>query len=61
LGLTWAADGHEVKLVRYDNKIRGYITNTTLPANIPRSRITAGRWAGRVSWARWPCVPAMTR
>jgi vitamin B12 transporter len=39
LGLTWAADGHEVKLVRFDNKIRGYMTNTTLPINIPRSRI----------------------
>ncbi|MBX3658067.1 MAG: TonB-dependent receptor [Ramlibacter sp.] len=39
LGLTWAAGGHEVKLVRFDNKIRGYMTNTTLPVNIPRSRI----------------------
>jgi hypothetical protein len=39
LGLTWAALGHEVKLVRFDNKIRGYMTNTTLPINIPRSRI----------------------
>jgi vitamin B12 transporter len=39
LGLTWAANGHEVKLVRFDNKIRGYMTNTTLPINIPRSRI----------------------
>ncbi len=39
LGLTWAAGGHEVKLVRFDNKIRGYMTNTTLPINIPRSRI----------------------
>lgn len=39
LGLTWAAQGHEVKLVRFDNKIRGYMTNTTLPINIPRSRI----------------------
>lgn len=50
LGLTWAADGHEVKLVRYDNKIRGYITNTTLPANIPQSRITGWTlgWQGKV-------------
>lgn len=39
VGLTWAANGHQVKLVRFDNKIRGYITNTTVPANIPRSRI----------------------
>ncbi|MDO8277195.1 MAG: TonB-dependent receptor, partial [Burkholderiaceae bacterium] len=28
-----------VKLVHFDNKIRGYMTNTTLPLNIPRSRI----------------------
>ena len=39
LGLTWAAGGHEVKLVRFDNRIRSYMTNTTLPINIPRSRI----------------------
>lgn len=38
-GLTWAAGGHELKLVRFDNRIRGYMTNTTLPINIPRSRI----------------------
>ncbi len=39
LGVTWASSGHEVKLVRYDNKIRGFMTNTTLPINIPRARI----------------------
>ncbi len=39
LGLAWNTQGHEVKLVRYENKIRGYITNTTLAANIPQSRI----------------------
>jgi vitamin B12 transporter len=63
LGLTWAANGHEVKLVRFDNKIRGYMTNTTLPINIPRSRIDgwtlgyegkAGRLgAARVARTRW--------
>lgn len=39
LGLTWSAGGHEVKLIRFDNEIRGYMTNTTRPANIPRTRI----------------------
>ena len=39
LGVTWAANGQEVKLVRFDNKIRGFMTNTTLPINIPRVRI----------------------
>ncbi|MFT3720730.1 TonB-dependent receptor domain-containing protein [Pseudorhodoferax sp.] len=39
LGVTWSAGGHEVKLVRFDNKIRGYITSGTNPTNVPRSRI----------------------
>ena len=39
LGVTWAASGQEVKLVRFDNEIRGFMTNTTLPVNIPRARI----------------------
>lgn len=39
LGLSWTAGEHEVKLVRFDNRIRGYMTNTTLPLNIPRSHI----------------------
>ncbi|MES2635594.1 MAG: TonB-dependent receptor [Pseudomonadota bacterium] len=34
LGVTWSAAGHEAKLVRYDNKIRGFMTNTTLPINV---------------------------
>jgi len=52
LGLTWAQGGHEVKLVRFDNRIRGFMTNTTLPINIPRARIDgwslgyAGQLAG---------------
>ncbi|WP_083745707.1 TonB-dependent receptor domain-containing protein [Variovorax sp. KK3] len=39
VGITWSEGGHSVKLVRYDNKIRGFITNTTRPENIPRARI----------------------
>lgn len=39
VALTWSQDGQEVKLVRFDNRIRGFMTNTTLPQNIPRARI----------------------
>ena len=39
LGVTFTQGTHEVKLVRFDNKIRGFMTNTTLPVNIPRARI----------------------
>ncbi|GAB3766873.1 TonB-dependent vitamin B12 receptor [Ramlibacter monticola] len=39
LALTWAQDGHQVQLVRFDNRIRGFMTNTTLPQNIPHARI----------------------
>ena len=39
LGVTWSGSGQELKLVRFDNRIRGYITSTTVPQNIPRTRI----------------------
>lgn len=39
LQLTWSDAGHEVKLVRFDNRIRGFMTNTTLPQNVPKARI----------------------
>ena len=39
VGVTFSQGGHSVKLVHFDNKIRGFITNTTLAANIPRARI----------------------
>jgi vitamin B12 transporter len=39
LGVTYSDNGQTVKLVRFDNKIRGFITNTTSPENIPRARI----------------------
>ena len=38
-GLTWSDAGHTVKLVHFDNKIRGFITSTTIAANVPRARI----------------------
>jgi vitamin B12 transporter len=39
LGLTWSEAGHTVKLVHFDNKIRGFITPTTTAANVPQARI----------------------
>ena len=39
LGLTWSEADHTVKVVRFDNRIRGFITNTTLPINVPQARI----------------------
>jgi vitamin B12 transporter len=39
LGVTYSENGQTVKLVRFDNKIRGFISNTTTPDNIPRARI----------------------
>ena len=40
LGVSWSEAGHSVKLVRYDNKIRGFITSSTTPVNVPQARIT---------------------
>jgi vitamin B12 transporter len=57
LGIAYSAGGHKVKLVRFDNKIRGFITSTTAPANIPKARIDGwtltydakvGPWSWRV-------------
>jgi vitamin B12 transporter len=39
LGLTYTQGAHELKLTHFDNRIRGFMTNTTLPVNIPRARI----------------------
>ena len=39
VGVSWSAAGHELKLVRFDNRIRGFITNTTRAANVPQARI----------------------
>ena len=50
VGVTYSQAGHSVKLVRFENKIRGFITSATAPANIPRAKIdgwTAG-YDGRV-------------
>ncbi|MEO6291691.1 MAG: TonB-dependent receptor, partial [Burkholderiaceae bacterium] len=39
LGVTYSENGHTVKLVHFDNKIRGFITGTTKAESIPRARI----------------------
>ncbi len=39
IGVTWTAGGHSVKLVHFDNRIRGFIPSGPLPANVPRARI----------------------
>jgi vitamin B12 transporter len=39
IGIAYSAAGHSVKLVRFDNKIRGFITSATASANIPKARI----------------------
>lgn len=39
LGLAWSDSGQTVKLVHFDNRIRGFISNTTIASNIPRARI----------------------
>jgi len=40
VGIAWTQGAHTVKLVAFDNKIRGFITNAFKPENIPRARIT---------------------
>ena len=39
LGVTYSENGQTVKLVRFDNKIQGFITGTTKAESIPRARI----------------------
>ena len=38
-GLDWTQGNHHVKLIRFDNKIRGFITSGNAPVNLPRARI----------------------
>ncbi len=43
VGVTYSEAGHSLKLVHFENKIRGFITSTTAPANAPRAKIEG--WA----------------
>lgn len=45
--IAWATGATEAKLTRFVTRLRGYITNTTIPQNIPRSRIDG--WSAQVS------------
>ncbi len=58
VGVVFKQQAHELKLLRFEQRIRGYITNTTTPTNIPRSEIdgwtlaysgSGGNWAWRAS------------
>ena len=39
IGVSYSQAGHSVKLVHFENKIRGFITSTTAPTNVPRAKI----------------------
>lgn len=39
LGVSYTSGAHEVKLTRFDNRIRGFITDLPAVTNIPRARI----------------------
>jgi vitamin B12 transporter len=38
-GATYSVEGHTFKVIHFDNKIKGFITTTTLAANVPQARI----------------------
>lgn len=53
-GLTYSQGLHEVKLTRFDNRMRGFITREPVVANVPRARMegwsltytgSAGAWS----------------
>lgn len=55
VGLTYSRGLHEVKLTRFDNRIRGFITSTPVVVNVPRARIEGwslayGGSAGAWNW-----------
>ena len=56
--VRYVRPGHEVRLARYQNRIRGYIPSGARPVNVPRSRIDGwelawtghhGPWSTRLS------------
>jgi vitamin B12 transporter len=53
VGLTYTVGLHEVKLIRFDNRVRGFITTQPVVTNVPRARMegwslgvtgSAGAW-----------------
>jgi vitamin B12 transporter len=58
IGATYDLGNHEFKLVRFESRIRGFITNTPVVVNIPRASIEGwtlsyfgqtGRWSFRTA------------
>lgn len=39
VGIAYTQGEHQLKLVRFDNRIRGFIANTTIASQVPRARI----------------------
>lgn len=53
VGLTYSRGLHEVKLTRFDNRIRGFITSTPVVVNVPRARIEGWSLAYTGSAGAW--------
>lgn len=50
VGVDWTLGNHSAKLVRFDNKIRGFITSGNAPVNLPRARIDGWTLGYDGSW-----------
>jgi vitamin B12 transporter len=53
IGVTYTRGDHEVKLTHFDNRIRGFITGTTIAANVPRARIDGWSLAYDGKFGNW--------
>jgi vitamin B12 transporter len=53
LGVRFAEGAHEARLSYFDNRIRGFISNTTTASNIPRARIDGFSFAYTGGFAAW--------
>jgi vitamin B12 transporter len=52
-GLTYTQGLHEVKLIRFDNRVRGFITLQPAVANVPRARLEGWSLAYTGSAGAW--------
>lgn len=53
VGLTYSQGLHEVKLTRFDNRVRGFITLQPVVANVPRARLEGWSLAYTGSAGAW--------
>ena len=53
VGLTYTAGAHEMKLTRFDNRVRGFITTQPVVVNIPRARMEGWSLAYTGSTGDW--------